>query len=284
MWARLDDQFMLNPKVLRARKLGGEGTVSLIVGGLSYCGRSLTDGHIARASLPTLAPGLKRADALAAVLVTVGLWEIDPAGDGWRVHDWAKYNRPAERVKAQRVADAERLKRWREHQPGNAVSNAVSNAVRNAVPVPVPEETTSRSTAVGGAVAAKSAAPPPTPARPGIEFLDGQFTNLRHYLPQWEQKFPGVDIRGEIAAAEAYWSRPDVDEVLDWPQRYLETRFQNRLAEADEAAQLERQQQAARSEPPKKPKKKPAGRSAMDRILSERAAMPSAGLTRPRGA
>jgi hypothetical protein len=86
----------------------------------------------------------------------------------------------------------------------------------------------------GGAGGSENAPPAPPP----IEFDGIQFTHIESHLDAWEARYPGVDLFGEIAAAEEYWTRPDVADTreLRWPQRYLERRFANRLAELEGAA------------------------------------------------
>jgi hypothetical protein len=71
------------------------------------------------------------------------------------------------------------------------------------------------------------------PGPPPILFDFGEFSNIEHHIAHWAARYPGVDLDGEIAAAAQYWTRPDVADSRElWsPQRYLERRFANRLAE-----------------------------------------------------
>jgi hypothetical protein len=80
--------------------------------------------------------------------------------------------------------------------------------------------------------------------RPQVEMdpYTNSFTNWEAYLPVWEEKWPDVDIRAEIAAAEEYLTRADIaysGAEVRRPQRYLEKRFANRQREIER--EIERQ-------------------------------------------
>lgn len=106
-WIPLDDGFPDNPKVARA----GDLAAWLYVCGLCYAGRNLTDGLIPKNQVPKLT-ALPKPAALARKLVTEGLWE-DPGDSDYVIHDYAKWNKPAEDVKRKREDDRERKKQWR---------------------------------------------------------------------------------------------------------------------------------------------------------------------------
>jgi hypothetical protein len=139
-WVKIDDKFHSHPKVIAA---GVEG-VALHVIALSWCGEYLTDGFIPEAQIRRLSLS-DNYQAIAAHLVSVGLWDI--ADGGYQIHDYLEYNPSAEQVRAQRAANAERQARHRDKQEppdepepssGNDVTNGVTNGVTNASPVPVP--------------------------------------------------------------------------------------------------------------------------------------------------
>jgi hypothetical protein len=103
-WAKLDDGFWRNPKVMAA-SLEATG---LFARSLAYCGDQLTDGHVPAKVAAILADGRRRP---ITELVERGLWR--PNGDGFDVHDYLDYNPSAAAVKRRRERDADRLRRWR---------------------------------------------------------------------------------------------------------------------------------------------------------------------------
>ena len=95
-WTRLDDTLHGHPKALAA----GLEAMGLWVVGLSYCGQYLTNGHLTRPAASRLAGG--RLDELSARLVASRLWDLDPSGDGWQIHDFLEFNPSRVEVLAQR--------------------------------------------------------------------------------------------------------------------------------------------------------------------------------------
>jgi hypothetical protein len=71
-------------------------------------------------------------EAATTRLLSVGLWERD--GDGYRVHDYLKYNPSAEQVRELRAEGARRQAEWRARRNGtsNGVTDGVGHAGRNA--------------------------------------------------------------------------------------------------------------------------------------------------------
>lgn len=104
-WVKLDDSFPDNPKV--------DGLTSdafrLYVSALCYAGRHLTDGFVEAARVPRLIPRFRRSHLNE--LVAAGLWLEVPGG--WEIHDYLDYNPSAGKVKAERAAAAERMKKRR---------------------------------------------------------------------------------------------------------------------------------------------------------------------------
>lgn len=98
-WARLDDGFPQNPKVIGL----SDAAFRAYVEGICYATRHLTDGMVPRASV-------REPDA-ATELVRAGLWNTERRG--WQVHDWHDWNPTAERIKQQRKDAAERMRRRR---------------------------------------------------------------------------------------------------------------------------------------------------------------------------
>lgn len=98
-WVRLDADFYTHPKVLSA----GTRAELLFIHGLCYCNQHLTDGLIPRLALPSLLPrGYREA---AEKLVANNLWETAP--DGYRIHDFHKYQPSRQQVMATRVNKVE---------------------------------------------------------------------------------------------------------------------------------------------------------------------------------
>lgn len=119
-WVRRDDHHAINPKIVvlsdRAYRLDDEAT--------QWCSRNLTDGRIPAAHLPTISVRGKK--SIADELVAGRRWHragdppcpskhCTPAGpDGYVIHDYLEYNPTAEKVLKERVAKAERQRRWLE--------------------------------------------------------------------------------------------------------------------------------------------------------------------------
>lgn len=84
MWAKVDDRLHAHPKAAEA----GLEAMGLHLLAMSFCAAYETDGHV-KERFPTEKAG-ERAGVLVERLVQVGLWELN--GNGWRIHDWLKYN------------------------------------------------------------------------------------------------------------------------------------------------------------------------------------------------
>jgi hypothetical protein len=97
-WVRIDDGLPDHPKFLalgRDRWVG----IGLFIEMLCYANRYLTDGAVPAAAV-------RRASArVAARLADVGL--IETAPDGWRIHDYHRYQPSREDVEARRTAEHE---------------------------------------------------------------------------------------------------------------------------------------------------------------------------------
>ena len=89
-WAKIDDRFLMNPKVMSA---GLEGR-ALYLAGILYCAGELTDGKVPAAAVRKLAAlsDVEDADAAAQRLVGLNLWENDAATGGYIIHDYHDYN------------------------------------------------------------------------------------------------------------------------------------------------------------------------------------------------
>ena len=98
-WVRWDSNIASHPKVLQALgKRGGKAAMAVYAFSLGYAGGHGTDGHICRGALPVI----HGTPADAAILVEVGLWDIDAGQDGWWIHNYAQ------RQETSSVTDAKR--------------------------------------------------------------------------------------------------------------------------------------------------------------------------------
>lgn len=107
-WARFDDNYSDHPKLATA----GPWAELLDMRAIIYCCKQETDGHVARAVLPKLGVGIPAPRAKAQTLVQVGRWLVD-AHDGWRVHDFLKYNPSHAAKEAERAAARDRMSKAR---------------------------------------------------------------------------------------------------------------------------------------------------------------------------
>jgi hypothetical protein len=114
-WARLDDGFYDNPKILGVDL----AAVGLYAVGLSYAGKQLTDGHLTH----VVARHLSRGDAaLVTQLVEAKLWIVTP--DGYAINDFLQFNPSHKSVERQRKEARQRMQslriRSREHPPSRS--------------------------------------------------------------------------------------------------------------------------------------------------------------------
>lgn len=113
-WVKLDDGFLTNPKVLAAGKDGR----ALIIAGLLFCARELTNGLIVDGAAPLIAGGADvKLKPTAARLVELGVWHREnhtcprcapcPTGH-YLVHDYLDWQPSAEDELAKRKAISEK--------------------------------------------------------------------------------------------------------------------------------------------------------------------------------
>lgn len=96
-WGRLDDKFHSHPKVIRAGNTASGAFARLI----SWSSDHKTDGHVPAAVALMYAEGEA---AVLAKLVDVGLF--DPVGDGYRLHNFAKWNPTAGQIAERREQES----------------------------------------------------------------------------------------------------------------------------------------------------------------------------------
>lgn len=164
-WFKVDDGFPDHPKVMALEE--GEyfaEAIALWTLAGAWCARHLTDGHVPRNALRRVTPfGATAAEAAAAELVRVGLWE--EVTDGWRYKDWHDYQPTRNDVRQQREKTRERVRRHREaKREGNAVTPSEGNGVGNGAPDPArPDQLVNGSPDGEPCAAPASGSPPPAP-------------------------------------------------------------------------------------------------------------------------
>ncbi len=164
-WVRFEDDASEHPKVAPL----DDATFRLWFQAILWSSRRLTDGAITREQLVLVSRLANR--TRAAKLVARLLWheagydcpsEYCPKGgpDGWIIHDYFDYQPTRAKVIAERAAQAERTRKWREAKEGklkgrkprdgvgdasqHASSDGVSDTVGNGVGEPSPTPTPPR--------------------------------------------------------------------------------------------------------------------------------------------
>jgi hypothetical protein len=106
-WFKVDDKLHDHRK---ARAAGKAAAGVWVLAG-SWAADNLTDGFVPEHVLSRW--GTRRD---AARLVEVGLWHVaEKHGEpGWAFHEWEQYQPTRAEVEADRKANADRIRRWRE--------------------------------------------------------------------------------------------------------------------------------------------------------------------------
>lgn len=120
-WIRLDDNFPDHPKVLTL----SDEAFRLYISGLCYSSRYLTDGVLLEAVTERLLIA-RTSESLSKSreeLVNAGLWLSHEKG--WEIAGYHEYQSTKEQVEQAKLANRERVARWREKQGVNGISNAL---------------------------------------------------------------------------------------------------------------------------------------------------------------
>ena len=104
-WFKVDDTLPFHAKTVAA----GNAAMGLWVRAGAWSMQQLTDGFIPHHIARELGPR-----HLCQRLVTAGLW--DEKDDGYVFHEWNQRQPSRAKVYAEREANAERLRKWREGQ------------------------------------------------------------------------------------------------------------------------------------------------------------------------
>jgi hypothetical protein len=202
-WAKIDDRLCLHPKFISI-SLEAAG---LWVRALSYAAGLERDGWFPVEVLPLLA-GTHEYDVLVHELVHAMLWVREP--DGYRFHDYLRFNLSRKQLVRQRKKTTERVTALRVR---NAVTNAVSTPVVTRLPArPVPSGS-GREEQKKLAFARKEKPPRAKAKTPWPEDLV-----LTEALAAYATR-QGLDARYEWGKFQAHALRDDVRHV-DWPRAW----------------------------------------------------------------
>lgn len=102
-WAKLDDGFHENPKILNA---GNEAT-GAYARCLSYCARHLTDGYVPESKMRELA------GRRPVVQTLVNHKLIEELDNGYWIPDYLEYNMDSDKAKEERAKAKERMRQLR---------------------------------------------------------------------------------------------------------------------------------------------------------------------------
>lgn len=120
-WARFDDNYTLNPKILAA----GPWSELLDVRAIIWCARYETDGFIADDVLPVIGMAIPSVRNKAVRLCEVGRWQ--KVAGGWSVLNYLEYNPSHEQCEKRRSDGKERAARSRERNAKNERTFAVGS-------------------------------------------------------------------------------------------------------------------------------------------------------------
>jgi len=138
-WFKADDRIMEHHKFVSARARGGHAVIGVWFHAGTWANGQMTDGFIPRSWAL-----LNGAEAEAALLVEVGLWDEDASRDGWQMHDYADYQplraeleakSEQKRSSGQAGGKQNASRRQAERKQNGSKAQAESKPV----PVPVPE-------------------------------------------------------------------------------------------------------------------------------------------------
>lgn len=133
-WARFDDRFHGNPKVLGVWHTCPEA-IGLYVMSVTYCSQQETDGEVPDWFIQTLVAGKAQRNRLTGALENAGLFE--PTSAGFCIRDYLEYNPSKAQLKAKRDAQKQRRLRQKTVERANSVPARTQHADA-AVIAPVP--------------------------------------------------------------------------------------------------------------------------------------------------
>ncbi|MFE3060661.1 hypothetical protein [Nocardia sp. NPDC059239] len=113
-WFKVDDGFPTSRQVLKIPRRHRAAAAGVWTLAGAWSSKELTDGFIPDYVLPEVCG----TPAIAALLIDAGLWE--EVEGGWQFLNWEKHNPTAAAVQADRAAEAERKRAWREQRKAQA--------------------------------------------------------------------------------------------------------------------------------------------------------------------
>ncbi len=117
-WARFDDNYSMNPKILAA----GPWAELLDMRGIIWCARYETDGLLSFDALPIVGRAIPKVREKAAKLIECGRWDECP--EGWLILNYLEYNPSHEECERRRLEGKERAQRSRERAANEQRTNA----------------------------------------------------------------------------------------------------------------------------------------------------------------
>lgn len=209
-WLKVDDKLPRNPKIIA----GDVETSWYYVCALTHCAEQMTDGFIADAAVPVIAPHVQDPRSVADRCCQLGMFRRVDAG--YEVPDYLEFNPSRAGVLEKREKDRIRQESHRASQRDTAATSAVSQRVPSR---PVPDGVThSSSTASTGLVDVVAAAvvahrlAQQTSVRSPKAWSARALENLRADVEWWVElervceKWPGAPVDMLAQAAEGVFS------------------------------------------------------------------------------
>jgi hypothetical protein len=117
-WARFDDNYSLNPKILMA----GKDAELLDMRAIIWCARYETDGFVAEDALSIVGRSIPAVKAKITKLIEVGRWSEGVGG--WWITHYLNYNPSHEECERRRKEGKERAARSRERKANEQRTSA----------------------------------------------------------------------------------------------------------------------------------------------------------------
>ena len=206
-WVRLDDGFFGHRKVLELTN----SAKLLFVAALCHCNGQLTDGFVSTGAARALTGSLGMPAKVLAELVDRGF--LHKREDGYEVHDYLRYQAPAEQIRREREAARERVRRRRSGDVRANIGRTSGDVQANGRP------NTGRSS--------DEVRPPPTPTNYSLSvYSDSRPPGD----PETEREPEGENplVGRVLALLRSAGGKPDPGEVralVGWALSHLDVRF-----------------------------------------------------------
>ena len=196
-WLKVDDKLPRNPKIIA----GGIEPAWYYICALTHCAEQMTDGFIADAAVPVIAPHIEDPRSVAEACCQLDLFRR--VEGGYMVPDYLDFNPSRASVLARREAEASRQASRRESQRDTAQTSDVTPSVPSR---PVPDEPSTHLSTASRELALKV-------AERVIDHRFSQQTTVRS-PKAWKRKaFENLDAEwwAECERVCAKWGRAPVD-------------------------------------------------------------------------